>query len=56
MEWNFNVVWFAFPWWLRMLNTASVSQAFEFSLLRVICLCFYSIFKLDYLGFLRWIF
>lgn len=40
VRWNFKVIWFTFPWRLKVLNISlSVSQRFEFSLFRIICLC-----------------
>ena len=45
VKWNFSVVWFAFPWWLRMLNIFSgASQPFGIPQVRILCLALSSIF------------
>lgn len=45
VRWNFKVIWFTFPWRLKVSNMSlSVLQPFVFSLLIIICLYLYSMF------------
>ena len=40
-----GLFWFAFPWWLRMLNVSlGASQPFEFPQLRILCLALFPLF------------
>ena len=46
VRWNFRVVWFAFPWWLRMLNfSLGASRPFGIPQLRILCLALYPTFN-----------
>ena len=53
---NLRVIWFAFPWCLRMLNISlSVSQPFDILLSRIIWVDLWSIFKLNFLYLVSWV-
>jgi len=46
VRWNLRVVWFAFPWWLRMLNISlDASQPFDIPQWRILCLALCPIFN-----------
>ena len=46
VRWISGLFWFAFPWWLKMLNIClGASPSFDIIQLRILCLVLYTILK-----------